>query len=547
MTASSASSSASSSSNPWNRVEDRAQLKTLRQRLFQQLDGVALSGVVPVLHLNDLLKTVLDAGVDVDKTAQELDANPGYLNTGLRLLASQGVLTMHCNTEESTVRYDPAQRSEEFSPDAWLELSAQYSKGRVWLEHANNMWHRPEAAMKGASLAAMKALLEARSSCVLAGSPWSLRMATHLEGALIAPWMVTIGTLAGTAPITSWEGLDAQLSKMHPSRVDAFGELLKQLDWRGTTSGAFFLERAAAFGVTTSYLQTFLWADKLIWGDGGYLWNVEPGSPEIHVDRGLNVWGSGGAHAAYFVHLDEAVRTIFDGPLDEQPAGLCDMGCGNGALLLHLNEFICRETLRGQHLDSHPLTLVGADFNHAAIEATAAHFEETGVAGHFIWGDIGDPDRLDADMRTEFGVGLSSLLSVRSFLDHNRVFNRPTNERKGVPITRGAFAFRGERLRLLDVEQSLVEHFAKWRPYVERYGLLVIELHTVPPSSAAEKQGGMPATAYDATHGFSDQYIVGVRTYDAMAVEAGLRKVEDCSRTFPRTLPATVSLRYFKA
>ena len=124
-------SSASSRSNPWNRVEDRAELKTLRQRLFQQLDGVALSGVVPVLHLNNLLKTVLDVGVDVDKTAQELDANPGYLNTGLRLLASQGVLTMHCNTEESTVRYDPAPRREEFSPDAWLELSAQYSKGRV--------------------------------------------------------------------------------------------------------------------------------------------------------------------------------------------------------------------------------------------------------------------------------------------------------------------------------------------------------------------------------------------------------------------------------
>ena len=535
------------SASDWDRVEDRSQLKTLRQRLFQQLDGVALSGIVPVLHLNDLLATALSSGVDVDVAAAEMGANPGYLNTGLRLLASQGVLVMSCDAEESSVRYDPAVRSSDFSPKAWLELSAQYDKGRAWLELANNMWHRPESPMPPEALAAMNALLEARAVCIEEGSPWSERMAVHLEGALIAPWMVTLGTLAGTAPITGWDALEGLLQSLHPSMAAAFDSLLDPLAWRGTREGAFYLERAAAFGVTTSYLQTFLWADKLIWEDGGFLWRVEPGSPEIHVDRGLNVWGSGGAHAAYFTHLDEVVRTIFDSPLDDQPIGLCDMGCGNGALLLHLQDFICRETLRGKHLDSHPLTLVGADYNRAALEATAEHFEQCGVAGHFIWGDIGDPDRLDADMREQFNIDLSSLLSVRSFLDHNRVFNRPEAKRKGPPMTLGAFAFRGERLHLLDVEQSLVEHFAKWRPYVERYGLLVIELHTVHPASAAERQGGMPATAYDATHGFSDQYIVGVPTYDAMAAEAGLTMVEACSRTFPRQLPATVSLRYFKA
>jgi hypothetical protein len=65
------------------------------------------------------------------------------------------------------------------------------------------------------------------------------------------------------------------------------------------------------------------------------------------------------------------------------------------------------------------------------------------------------------------------------------------------------------------------------------------------PAEAAERHGRMPATAYDATHGFTDQYIVEVSVFDAMAAEAGLRKVEALSRTFPRDLPATVSLRYF--
>ena len=142
---------------------------------------------------------------------------------------------------------------------------------------------------------------------------------------------------------------------------------------------------------------------------------------------------------------------------------------------------------------------------------------------------------------------LGDLLSVRSFLDHNRIFNRPNQDRTTDAISTGAFSFRGERLRLRDVEQSLKEHFIKWMPYVASYGLLLVELHTIDPDDAASMQGGMPATAYDATHGFADQYIVEVQVFDAMAKEAGLVIDESSSRTFPSTLPATVSIRFLKA
>ena len=138
-------------------------------------------------------------------------------------------------------------------------------------------------------------------------------------------------------------------------------------------------------------------------------------------------------------------------------------------------------------------------------------------------------------------------MSVRSFLDHNRIFNRPLVERPEKAVSTGAFSFRGERLKLRDVEQSLKEHFQKWSPYVAKHGLLVVELHTIDPEDAAERQGGMPATAYDATHGFADQYIVEVPVFDAMAIEAGLTIEGESSRTFPSKLPATVSIRFFKA
>ena len=86
-------------------------------------------------------------------------------------------------------------------------------------------------------------------------------------------------------------------------------------------------------------------------------------------------------------------------------------------------------------------------------------------------------------------------MSVRSFLDHNRVYNAPIMERPEAPMSSGAYAFRGRRLKLRNVEQSLKEHLMKWSPYVAQHGLLTIELHTIAPEDAQALQGRMAATA----------------------------------------------------
>ena len=516
-------------------VPGKADARAWRASLFQHLDGLALTILCPVLKERGVLDAFSGTEqVDVDALAHKLGANAGYLNVACRLLASQGWLERDASNDRVRFR-----RSDKAGWDEWLALTDSISPARHWLACAEGMWYRPDSAWTEEDAAVWAAAAQLLED--VKGTAW----ASHVEGALVAPWLVSIGTAHGTAAIVDWGGVDRALDAMHPSRREAAKGALEDLGFLGTDRGAFFLARAAAFGVTTSYTRTFLWAEELLFGDGGHLWRTAPGDAEIHVDRTLNVWGSGGAHGAYFRHLDEVVRSIFDAPLEGQPKGLCDMGCGNGALLLHLEAFIRKETLRGQHLDTHPLVLVGADFNQAALDATAEHFAQEGVAGHFLWGDIGDPDRLDRDLQSAHGVALGELLNVRSFLDHNRVFNRPVVAREGWAETTGAYAFRGERLLARDVQQSLREHFEKWHPHVARFGLLVIELHTMSPAEAAERHGRMPATAYDATHGFTDQYIVEVPVFDAMAAEAGLRKVEALSRTFPRDLPATVSLRYF--
>ena len=56
--------------------------------------------------------------------------------------------------------------------------------------------------------------------------------------------------------------------------------------------------------------------------------------------------------------------------------------------------------------------------------------------------------------------------------------------------------------------QNLYEHFNRWAPYLKKYGLLVVELHSINPEKTFMHLGKNSMTAYDATHGYSDQYII---------------------------------------
>jgi hypothetical protein len=97
-----------------------------------------------------------------------------------------------------------------------------------------------------------------------------------------------------------------------------------------------------------------------------------------------------------------------------------------------------------------------------------------------------------------------------------------------------------------DVEDNLREHLLKWTPYVSKHGLLVIELHTIDPALTAANLGKTAATAYDATHGFSDQYIVELDVFNKIIMEAGLASDAKVARKFPDSDLATVSVHLIK-
>jgi SAM-dependent methyltransferase len=259
------------------------------------------------------------------------------------------------------------------------------------------------------------------------------------------------------------------------------------------------------------------------------------------------VWGSGGAHDTYFKVVDEIIVRLFNLPIEDQPKGILDMGCGNGAFLEHIFDVIERQTLRGKMLDDYPLFLVGADYNQAALKVTRANLIKADIWAKVIWGDIGRPDLLANDLMENYSIDLKDLLNARTFLDHNRIWEMPEHiigDR--VSHSTGAFAHRGRRISNSLVEDNLLEHFNKWSPYVKKYGLLMIELHTIAPTLTAANLGKTAATAYDATHGFSDQYIVEIPVLHKIAAEAGLYPDANFFRKFPDSDLATVSINLLK-
>ena len=265
------------------------------------------------------------------------------------------------------------------------------------------------------------------------------------------------------------------------------------------------------------------------------------------VNRGMNVWGSGGAHKTYFKKVDEIIVEIFNRPINQQPQGICDMGCGDGSFLEHLYFTVKDQTARGGVLDKHPLVLVGADFNKVARRVAKQTLKKAGIPTfHVIGGDINRPAQLAGDLE-ELGLDIHDLLHVRSFLDHNRPYNPPANYLSGTRTARssGAFAHFGQDIPADELEENLVRHLRRWAPYVGRFGLLVLELHTLPPAVTAANLEKTPAVAYDGTHGFSDQYLVELPIFLECVREAGLHADPRFQCKFPASELATVSINFF--
>lgn len=529
--------------------------RELRSSIFRHLDGIATAPVVAALHNKGILKEILNENTDLLAISSKFKANEGYLNVALRTLASQGFIDYQVHHLEDRITIK-ANRNTLFL----LDLAPLYSKIIPFLQEATSDGFQQ---LKPKSFnTAVQLFSEFKNSFGLSISDVpeertiQQQVLKHLEGCLVGPIIVRLGMNGMFHKYFMETSFQAAEFHKDPENFEKVLDFLADLGWftkhngnfRFTESGLYFARRAASYGVTVSYLPMFNRIDDLLFGNPKQIRDTSENGDEIHVDRKMNVWGSGGAHTTYFKVVTDFIINIFNQPIHLQPKGILDMGCGNGAFIQHIFEIIERHTLRGKMLEDHPLFLVGADYNQAALSVTRANLINTDIWAKVIWGDIGDPDRLAKDLRENYEIDLGDLLNIRTFLDHNRIWKTPTNiTTERTSTSTGAFAFRGERLANHLVEENLREHLELWLPYIHKNGLLVIELHTLKPEITAQNLGRTAATAYDATHGFSDQYIVEVEVFQKICSEVGLKVDKDLFKKFPDSELATVSINFLRA
>jgi hypothetical protein len=534
--------------------QERASVRAL---VFDHLSGIALAPTVKTLSDRKVFD-LLDASsqLNLDDVANRTGGNRGYLRVALRLLASVGWLHQRIQANGRNPTYTLAAEGK-----AALAIAPPlYNEALSFVPKALFL----EDFLLGASDEPLLPSLRyfafrARENWGISpqNDPFAARVCDqvrrHVDGIVIGPAMVA---LARAGVLAQLEAGPASINALPGNRASLISilELLATQGWVEldqnavslTACGRYAAQIATSYGVTVSYLPMFNILSTLLFGNPR-IPRVDESGVELLVNRGMNVWGSGGAHKTYFKKVDEIIVEIFDRPLNEQPQGICDMGCGDGSFLEHLYSVVTTHTARGQVLDEHPLVIVGADFNKVARRVAKQTLRKAEIPNaHIIHGDINRPALLAGNLE-ELGLDIHDLLHVRSFLDHNRPYVHSANYIKGSRTGRctGAFAHFGEEVLPDELEDNLVRHLRRWAPYVGRFGLLVLELHTLPPDLTAANLDKTPAVAYDGTHGFSDQYLVELPIFLECAKEAGLRADPRYQARFPPSELATVSINFF--
>ena len=505
--------------------------KEFRRLLFLHLDGIALSFSLVALSNTSIVKLLNDKKFISLKNQHFKKFNKGYLNVALRVLLSQGILEISSNYKYILTSYGQKilKNISEYSYfSKHIELFIDLSNSKLtdfgWKQY-------------------LSLIQEYKNQHKALNPPICSK---HIEGLLISPLLVYIGlNQASDLNLKSNKNLDKNFTNFIYKSLYELG--LTDSKNRKTLKGSFFLSRTASYGVTVSYLPTFKQIENLFTGDPNKLWLRNKLGQETHVNRSMNVWGSGGSHKIYFQKIDEIIIDIFNKDIENQPEGIADMGCGDGSFLEHLYYLIKEKTLRGKHLKKYPLEIVGADFNQDAIEATKLNLRRKSIKNKIIFGNINEPNTFAKDLKSKFNLNLSNLLSVRSFLDHNRIFEpiKPFKVARPISKSTGAYSNKGVLIDSQEITFNLINHFKNWQPYISKFGLIILELHTIPPNLTFKNIGKTIATAYDATHGYSDQYIVEHDVFLDSAIEAGMIPILDYQSLFPSKDLVTISVNYF--
>lgn len=413
--------------------------------------------------------------------------NLGVMWGALNLLSLAGWLTISGGDERAEFTLTPAGEYVVACVERARPLFLLLANATSVLQHLHALCHRTRDDPADSALYAQLARI-----CI---AGWSLptpvndldrqvdeQLRMAMDGLLLGPTWVALdmpvferkqdGQYSQTAPsilerlddqpngaaIGTWAGADHVVLRAAWSLMRKFGMVDIELEKvRFTESGRIHRPIAAPYaGLPASYLRSYAVLDEILFGNPDPLDIDNDG----HIDRIMNDYASrraGWGPASQDI-TTKILRKLFDmTPLEQQPAGIADMGCGDGSAIKRLAEYIVNSTLRGRYLGEYPLLVIGADNNRSARSRAMATLSSLdgvpGVQVRVIDADVMQPDRYDDELarsgltvrRPDGSVGparLSDLLHTFMFSIHDR--------RLSVRQEAAAEAILERRLRTVD-------------------------------------------------------------------------------------------------
>jgi hypothetical protein len=492
-------------------TEDTQQLTfDVWQNVCFHIDGLAVATTVFALEKVGIFESLRAATtpLDIAELATSLDLRDGYLNLAFRLFELQGYV-------ERTGDVAAGQARVRLTPD-----------GLAWLPHVSAYRDAPARVDRARALLAGRDIAAPAFEPALSTLPHRVRR--NIEGAEVAAVMTafthdaTFDRLADAGE----SGLD-----LRDLSSAAAGEALSQQGWatigggaiRLTDAGRIAVRMAPQYFYPASYLATLASVPGLLQGRSDVPAPRAADGTEAHVDRELDIEFSGLVFARTCrTPLFELALPLFDRlPLDVQPTAIVDCGAGDGTLLCELYDAIVQRTARGRSLATHPLVMVGVEYNPVAERVLAERLGSANIPNLVFAGDIGDPENIARRLLME-GYGADDLLHVSKSVFHNRTY-------AGTPAgpdatSTGAFvAPGGAHLTAAHIEADLESLFARWRECLGRHGLLIVEAHIAEAELTTARLGRSVTSWLEASHGYSHQYLVESGVHRRAAQRAGLR------------------------
>jgi len=515
-----------------------------RKTLFIHLQGIVLVPILNALFSSNTIQHILNKEFFSLKDINDEKYNIGYMNVALRNLSSANLFNVTLKNNELDKKYQKTQ-----------ELIELYQYKDI-ISKFNSLlsYHEKFTTLDNESLIEYNSILE---NCIDILNDLKTKQfkgqyfIERLEGLLLGPILNNLGFNNYLNNLNENNFVLKNIDNALRNTIETIfisSDLihLENENYKITNKGKYFFNKCASYGVTCSYIPTFNKMDNILFGDCSFIWEKDSENNEKHINRHMNVWGSGGAHKTYFKKIDNIIISLFNKPLKKQPKAILDVGCGDGTFLKHVYKIITEKTLRGKHINDYPLGIIGIDINKAARIASRKKLNNANIENIILNGSINNPNEINKNLTNQFKINLSDCLNTRTFLDHNRTYSNPKKIIHKSIKSLGAFCYKGKLIRNDDIINNLIEHFSKWAPYIKKFGLIVLELHTLDPEFTKENQDATPAIAYDATHGFSDQYLVEHKIFEDCLAKSGISINTEHQTLFPNIKNPTISINYIK-